>query len=179
MKKILEKTLYSLGTNFSFYDMPQELDYLEKNLPNSFRFREVIDIGCGDGSVTLKLKKILEPKTIKGIDSSERLIRSAIKKNIIAEILDVEDQKIQGDLGILWGVLHHFKDPVKTMKKIKNSFRSLIIREPVNKKRIFELGHRMNKEKLLEVISKAGIDIRQCKIIDLAKTKGLVVFVGL
>lgn len=178
MKKSLEKALYSLGINISFYDTAKELNFLEQNLPASFKSRDIIDIGCGDGVVTLKLKKILEPNTIKGIDSSKRLISSAIKKNINAEIFDIENQEIEGDLGILWGVLHHFSDPEKTVKKIKTSFKSLIIREPIDEKRIFELGTRMNKEKLLNLLAKAEIDLKKCKIFEQTETKGLIIFIG-
>lgn len=178
MKKILEKTLYSFGINISNYDVSKELNLMEKHLPESFRFRNVVDIGCGDGAVTVKLKEILKPNEIKGIDSSDELVKSAIKKKVNAEVLDIEKQKIRGDLGILWGVLHHFNDPEKTIKNIKVNFNSLIIREPVNEKRIFELGHRMNKQKLLDILSGAGIDIGKCKIVDLVETKGLLVFIG-
>ncbi len=178
MRKSLEKALYSLGINISFYDTAKELSFLEQNLPASFKSRDIIDIGCGDGVVTLKLKKILEPNTIKGIDSSKRLVHSAIKKQLNAEIFDIENQEIKGDLGILWGVLHHFSDPEKTVRKIKKSFKSLVIREPIDEKRIFELGTRMNKEKLFNLLAKAEIDLKKCKIFELAETKCLIIFIG-
>jgi len=177
MRKSIEKALYSLGINISFYDIAKELNFLEQNLPSAFKSRDIVDIGCGDGVVTLKLKKILQPNSMKGIDSSKRLVYSALRKDINAEIFDIENQEIKGDLGILWGVLHHFSDPEATVRKIKNSFRSLIIREPIDEKRIFELGTRMNKEKLLNLLARSGIDLKKCKIFELAETKGLIIFI--
>ncbi len=179
MRKLIEKTLYSFGMNSSFYNIAKELEILKENLPPSFKQREVTDIGCGDGYITLKLKKILEPVKISGVDYSKRLIKTARAKSISVKVADIENEEISGDLGVLWGVLHHFNKPEETIKKIKSNFNSLIVREPVDEKRIMELGRRLNKNKVLNVLAKAGVDIGKCKIVDLEETKGLIIFIGL
>ena len=44
------------------------------------RGKEVLDIGCGDGSVTQKMQKILNLKTIHGLDINRRLLKMAQNK---------------------------------------------------------------------------------------------------
>lgn len=175
MNKIVEKLLYSFGINFSAYDVPAELDILKKNLPKKFLKRNVIDIGCGDGKVSLMIKEILQPKSFIGIDLSKSLIMSARKRGLNARNLDVEKQNISGDLGILWGVLHHFDNPVKTLQKINENFNSLIIRESINDKRMFELGHKFNREKLIGILVDSGI--KNEHVAESDKNKSLIIFV--
>ena len=81
-----------------------------------------------------------------------------------------------GDLGILWGVIHHLNNPETTLKKLIENFNSLIIREPLNRNRLFESGKRYEKKELLDIFSKVGINLKKCPIIKTPKEKSLIIF---
>ena len=137
------------------------MNSLQKNLPKNYLNRHVTDIGCGDGKISLKLIPILKPKSFIGIDLSKSLIKFAKKRGINAKVLNIENQKISGDVGILWGVLHHLDNPIQTLKKLKKDFNSLIIRESINKKRLLELGHKFNRHELMKIFKKSDTSIVQ------------------
>jgi 2-polyprenyl-3-methyl-5-hydroxy-6-metoxy-1,4-benzoquinol methylase len=160
MNKLIEQLIYSFGLNLSFYNVKKEILLLKDYLPESFKNRVVTDIGCGDGKVTIELAKVLKPRKLVCVDSSTSLINSAKKKGISASLFDIEKEKVSGDLGVLWGVLHHLKNPEKTLRILAKNFKSLIIRESVNNKRLFELGHKYNTEELKELFRRAKIKTR-------------------
>lgn len=179
IRKLIEKILYSIGLNLSAYDVKSELKLLKENLPDSFKGRRVIDIGCGDGRVSLKIRRTLEPKTYLGVDLSSSLIFMAKKRGLDASVMDVATQDLSGDLGILWGVIHHFRDPAETLAKINKNFKSLIIRAPVDDKRICELGHKFDEESFLKLLSRSKIDMNKCKIIRSENTNSLIIFTNI
>lgn len=73
------------------------------------------------------------------------------------------------------GVLHHFTNPVATLQKLNREFRSLIIRESINPNRLWELGHKFDKQELLKVFEKAKIT--PTKILD-TQEKSLIIFIN-
>ncbi|MDP2855682.1 MAG: class I SAM-dependent methyltransferase [bacterium] len=176
MIKIFEKLAYSFGINLSCYSLKEELRLLKENLPTSYLNREVIDIGCGDGKTSLQLKKILRPKSFIGLELSPALAKAAARKGIEVKNADVETENPSGDLGILWGALHHFENPKETLIKIVKNFNSLIIREPLNKNRAFESGARYDPQELLDILNASGIDLKQCKNIQTPKEKSIIIF---
>lgn len=173
MNKTIEKLMYSFGINISAYNVKRELDYLHKNLLDTYKNRDVVDIGCGSGKISLKLIPILKSKSFLGIDISRSLIKSAKKRGINANLLNIENQEISGDLGIMWGVLHHLNNPTETLKKLKKNFNGLIIRESINEKRLFELGHKLNRDKLMKMLEESNNDI--VKIIEIKDNKSLII----
>ena len=173
MNKNIEKILYNTGINISAYNIDRELNYLERNLPSTHTNRNVVDIGCGDGKTSLKLIPIIKPKSFTGVDVSNQLIKTAKKRGIDASVLDIETQELKGDLGIMWGVLHHLSNPVKTLKKLKNNFNNLIIRESINEKRLIEVGNKLSQKKLLKTLERAEIKI--AKIIEIKTNKSLII----
>lgn len=175
VNKIFEKIIYAFGISGSFYNVRKELCLLQSNLPKEFINRDVLDIGCGDGKISLKLKEILHPTSFRGVDASRHLVRSAKKWGLSVTIFDVETQPLQGDLGIMWGVLHHFQSPSQTLKKLCKEFNSLIIRESIDDKRIFELGNKLNKNVLMNIINEA--QLTPIKIVDIKENKSIILFI--
>lgn len=175
MTKFLEKIFYCLGINFSGYDIDLEVEYLKKNIPNSYRKRNVTDIGGGDGEVSLKLMPVLKPTSFLLVDMYESFVKAARKRGLKAKKVDVEKQRLQGDLGILWGVVHHFDDPVAALKKLKKNFKHLLIRECVDEGRIFEIGHRLTEEKIVAMLENAGWKVK--KLIVVPEHKSRIFFV--
>lgn len=178
MKKAFQKLIYSIGINVSAYDVDEELRLLKVHLPSDFKKRRVIDIGCGDGKTSLRLKKILKPISFEGVDLSSSLTSTAQKRGLDVKMKDVAEEEIGGDLGILWGVIHHFKEPVKTLRKIYNNFNSLIIRAPIDEKRVCELGQKFDKREFMDILSQAGITPQDQTIVEAHKNKSLIVFVN-
>jgi len=172
---MIERIIYAFGINSSLYNTVKELSFLESNLPKEFTNRDVLDIGCGDGKMSLELKRILLPKSFKGIDASKFLVKNAQEKGILAMVSDAEKDVLSGDLGIMWGVLHHFENPVQTLKKLSKEFNSLIIRESIDDKRIFELGHRFGLGELMNVIKKAQLEL--VKVVEVKDNKSVILFI--
>ncbi len=75
----------------------------------------------------------------------------------------------------MWWVLHHFKNPFETFKKLSKEFDWFIIRESIDDKRIFELWHKLNEEKLTKILSK--VKLKPTKIVKIKKNKSLIIFI--
>lgn len=172
MNKVFEKLFYSLGFNLSGYNVDREIASLEKNLPTNFKHRSVVDLGCGDGRVSLKLKGVLQSKEFLGVDIHPALIKSARKKGIKAKVADIAKDEIKGDLGILWGVLHHLENPVLVLEKLNNNFNNLIIRESVDEKRVIEVGEKLNKKRLMRILDQAGVKVK--KVVEIPENKSVI-----
>ncbi|MFA4931183.1 MAG: class I SAM-dependent methyltransferase [Patescibacteria group bacterium] len=178
LKKSIDNIVYDrLGINYSAYNVTLEMMVLDKYVPGEYRGRKVIDLGCGDGKVSGLLKGILQPRSFIGIDRGRALIDKARKKmNGQFMVGDVEKDEICGDLGIMWGVLHHLDDPVAVLQKLKANFNSLIIRESVDKKRFFELGHRYNRGDFDNILKQAGVDNTVDKLVEIRNNKSVIAF---
>ena len=81
----------------------------------------IVDMGCGTGELTKKIKEF-SFKKVKGFDISKRCIQLAKKqyKNIIFKVGDIENIKLKknsADVLIYCGILHHFTDLKKVVKE--------------------------------------------------------------
>ena len=153
---VLENLFYSfLGNNIIIgQHIKAQLNFLRKILPEDFKKKEMHDLGCGDGKVTLLLKEIFEPKNCSGYDFNERLIKIAQKKGIKAKILNIEKEVPRGELAVIWGVLHHLRSPKKVLKAIKGNYQFVFIREPLKGGfTIFELGKPFQKDEIRRYLS--------------------------
>lgn len=178
IKKILTTIAYFGGINFNFYNTNLVLAELKKKAPKNFFCREISDIGCGDGVNTLKVAKALESKKVIGYEIEPALIKTAQKKGL--EVIKIGvDTVISGDLGILWGVVHHFDNPVEEMYRIIKNFRSFIIREPIDKWRVFEAGKRYSEKEMTEMVKVVAKRCHQ-KInkVVVNKGKSVLYFIG-
>lgn len=102
----------------------------------------ILDIGCGDGTFTFEVLKIIKPKQILGFDIAEIAIKKAqgkIKRRnkkgikfIISDIYSINKyvKKNEFDIGIMRGVLHHLSDPERAIAKVNKIIDKLIILEP-------------------------------------------------
>jgi SAM-dependent methyltransferase len=149
----LEKILYApFGNNIVVgKHIKDQLKFLSKVVPEDFKGKEIYDLGCGDGKITILLQDILKPSKISGCDVSPGLVKRAEKKGIAGRVYDLEDDMPKGEFAIVWGVIHHLKNQMEALKKIKENFQFLFLREPLmadGKKSIFELGEPFEKEKI-------------------------------
>ena len=109
----------------------RQLECLRACLPAHFRGRRMDDLGCGDGKLTALLTGIFEPASVRGFDVNPALVRRARSKGIDARVLDLEMEMPAGDLGVVWGVLHHLRDPAGCLARIRTHYGLVFVREPV------------------------------------------------
>lgn len=159
----LEKLLYApFGNNIIIGPhIKDQLNFLKEILPEEFKEREMYDLGCGDGKVTILLKEIFHPKKVFACDAENSLVKKAKKKGIEAKIVDLEKEIPEGELAVMWGVLHHLKNPKETLERIKNNFQFFFLREPLKKEgrgselkisNILELGRPFHREEIKKML---------------------------
>ncbi len=121
----------------------KQLKFLKEIVPPTFQQKQMDDLGCGDGKVTLLLKEIFLPKRVRGFDIDPGLVRRARKKEIEADVRNLDEDIPTGELAVMWGVLHHLKDREYCLNRIKQNYSLIFVREPVRNSIIkgLELGH--------------------------------------
>ncbi len=149
MQKI--KRLANFFSGFNLIIGPhikKQLKFLKEITPESFKHREMDDLGCGDGKVTLLLRDIFLPKKLRGFDVNPSLVRRALTKGIQAEVKNLEEDIPTGELAVMWGVLHHLKDMGDCLERIKRNYNLIFIREPIKTGSVnwLEMGHPLRKE---------------------------------
>jgi len=113
---------------YNFNTVPFEWHFL-KALSSINDGLEVIDIGCGTGELIRKIAQQKQGQFL-GVDLSQSMIKSAKDKskdisNLSFDVMSSLDLKIKDksfDVAIMRGSLHHFPDPLKS---IKEAFRIL------------------------------------------------------
>ncbi len=131
-KEIRMKIGYWLVGNFfhNIFRRPYS-EFLKKTLSPEFLGHEICDLGCGDGSATIKLKDLFQAKSIKGYEINDSLIRRTRKRGIVVEKSDLEKEVPCGEMATVWAVIHHFKDKEGFLKKVRSNFLYAIFIEPV------------------------------------------------
>ena len=150
------KRIKRLANFFSGYNLiigfhiRRQLIFLKENIPASFQNKQMDDLGCGDGKVTLLMKKIFLPKKLRGFDINPNLVRLARKRGIEAEVKNLDDELPTGELAVMWGALHHLEDMAGCLKKLKENYKLIFIREPVKTSSVnwLEMGHPLRKEEI-------------------------------
>ena len=100
--------------------------------------------------------RVVKPRNYSGVEIHPVLIRSAKKKGLTVERNNAETSRLKGELGILWGVVHHFENPVRSLRRLNKNFDRLIIRENVNKYRPFEMGRRYDIGDMNTILKNSG-----------------------
>ena len=128
----------------------KQLKFLKEIVPPVFQQRQMDDLGCGDGKVTLLLKEIFLSQRIRGFDINPSLVRRARKSGIEADVRNLDENMPTGELAALWGVLHHLRDREDCLKRVKENYPLIFIREPVrsNTTKWLELGHPLTKDEI-------------------------------
>jgi hypothetical protein len=158
---------YVFGNNWVIgKHIKKQLLFLESILPQGLLNREVDDLGCGDGKVTLLLQEILKPSKLRGFDVNNGLVKRAKDKGIDAQTLNLDEAVPRGDIAVLWGVLHHLKDPGLCLRGLRGNYHVIFIREPI-RTGIFkglELGDPMRINKLTTLLNTnlPGYQMRFC-----------------
>jgi SAM-dependent methyltransferase len=145
------------GTNF--FIGPQirdQIRMLDGKIPAGFKQRELDDLGCGDGKITVMLKEVFQPRRLRGFDIHPGLIQRARSRGIEAEVKNLNESLPTGDLAVMWGVLHHLRDRESCLKRIRQNYSMAFIREPIKNNAIngFEMGQPLIKEEIENLLQK-------------------------
>lgn len=125
--KLAERKFFNKFGNKQGYEVFDEKGYQKiigvlKHAARSKNNQIIVDMGCGSGAFTVRLKKTFPQSKIVGLDISDGCIRAARKniKGVKFIIGDVESTKIKsGSVDVLCysGILHHFPDFSKVAKE--------------------------------------------------------------
>lgn|GEM_PF-2414513 len=121
--------LYSLfKVQIHYQKVDKEINALREFLaPHGIPAKSAIDIGCGDGRVTLRLKELFELDCIWGLDLNKNLLGLAHKRGVKPIHGDMNCITFEGkfDLVICYGALHHsdnIKVAISNMKKLTSGY---------------------------------------------------------
>lgn len=152
--KNYQKEYWDNNKNARGYDHPvvkffalQRLEYIKKYIDLKAQ-KSVFDVGCGDGFATYYLTEYI--KKVEGGDISELMLKNnplprASLKIVDAENLDLPDSSY--DMTIMWEVLHHLKDPAKSVREMARVSRKYVVIFEPNRDNILQFGFGLlNKE---------------------------------
>ena len=124
------------------------------------------DLGCGDGKVTVLLREIFQPVKLRGFDINHGLVKRARSRGIDAGQVDLDMRVPGGELAVLWGVLHHLRDFEACLRRVKENYSLVFIREPIKSGLIsgLELGHPLRLKELTQLINRhlPGAQVHYC-----------------
>jgi SAM-dependent methyltransferase len=164
----LESLAYSFfGNNLIIGShIRRQLAFLREIVPRYLEHREMDDLGCGDGKVTVLLEEIFQPVKLRGFDISLGLVRRARSRGIDATVSDLDEDMPDGELAVMWGVMHHLQDAAVCLRRLKENYPLIFIREPVRNGffKGLELGHPLELKELICLINRhlPGSQIHCC-----------------
>lgn len=109
----IEQITYSLlRFNFHFQNLDKELQRLGSFLEtHGVAVRSLVDVGCGDGAITIRLQQLLGVERAHGIDVNAALLSRARERGVVTWCGDAASLVVQEkfDLAVSYGSLHHFE----------------------------------------------------------------------
>lgn len=110
----IEQYFYSFASgSVHVQDLEKELRDLRGFLStHGVLARTAVDVGCGDGHVTAKLRDLLQLDTISGFEINPRLVEKARRRGLPIVLADVLSMTVTGnfDVAITYGAMHHFRE---------------------------------------------------------------------
>ncbi len=88
----------------------------------------VLDLGCGDGSLSLQIAELLPQGIVLGIDASQGMIDAALPKareNLHFRLLDINDLDLVEQFDVVFSnaTLHWVKDHAKLFHRVRSTLR--------------------------------------------------------
>jgi ubiquinone/menaquinone biosynthesis C-methylase UbiE len=129
---------------------------LRNQIPAEFLQRQMDDLGCGDGKITVLLRDVFHPGNLRGFDVNPSLVKRSRSKGIKAEVMNLDENLPSGELAVMWGVLHHMKDRETCLRRIGKNYAMAFIREPIKNKAIkgLEMGQPLEKKEIESLVKK-------------------------
>lgn len=112
----------------------------------SFLGKRIADLGCGDGTNTLRIKRILKSKNIVGYERNGYLIDRAKKRS----------QLPCGEMGTFILSIHHLEDKERILRQAMKNFKYIVICDPIRDlyHALFDAGHPLKTEEWRNVLDK-------------------------
>ena len=115
----------------------------------------ILDIGCGEGSVTAEIARLLRGGSVVGIDSSPQMIDFAKKNfmersgNLAFHCIDVRDMTFNQEFDLVFSnaALHWVPDHLPVLRKIRRSLRP-------SGKVLFQMAGKENAVTVTETVQK-------------------------
>lgn len=104
---------------------------IKSKIPDDFIGKEISDLGCGDGTNTLKIRRVFKPKDMVGYDHNDYLLERAIKKKLKVKKLDLNKKIPKGEMATFMFTLHHLKDKEGALRKVVKNFKYIFLCEPI------------------------------------------------
>jgi len=124
---------------------------IKSKIPNEFLDKQISDLGCGDGSNTLRIKEIFKPRIITGYEHNDYLVEKARKKGLKIKKIDLDKKIPKGEIAVFTFALHHLKNKEKVLKKVVDNFDYVFLCEPIRDlyHALLDGGKPLSKEKWL------------------------------
>ena len=88
--------------------------------------KNVLEIGCGNGTGTKLIQKYFKPEKIHAIDLDQRMIEKAVKKNMdstisfaVGDATKLQFENNQFDAVVDFGIIHHIPNWEKCLEELK------------------------------------------------------------
>jgi ubiquinone/menaquinone biosynthesis C-methylase UbiE len=111
---MFEQVFYSLTRrNCHFQNVRAELQRLAAFLrDNDVHAADIVDVGCGDGAITIALGALLDARDTWGIDLNSTLLARAARMgvNTVCQDMTCLDLERTFELVVSYGSLHHVQD---------------------------------------------------------------------
>lgn len=102
-----------------------------------FAGRRVIDIGCGDGHLSVRLCDAARPAAMTGVDVAERAVEAARERAgdrpmtfRVGSAYDLPIASDSADVALFLGVLHHLDEPARAIREGFRVAPTVVIYEP-------------------------------------------------
>jgi len=127
----IEQYFYSFTSgSVHIQDLEKELRDLGSFLTrNGVVAKSAVDVGCGDGAVTAKVRKVLELDQIHGVEINPRLVGAARGRGLQVVLANILSLEVSGnfDVALSYGALHHFPDATKLISALKRLSRRYVL----------------------------------------------------
>lgn len=105
--------------------------YLSTIIPKGFLYKDISDLGCGDGTNTLKIKELFKGTSVVGYERNTFLIDRASKKGLNVITFDLNMSIPKGELAVFSRSLHHFPNKEYVLTRVKRNFKYIFLFEPI------------------------------------------------
>jgi len=132
---------------------------IRKLIPKEFLHKDISDLGCGDGTNSLRIKEIFQAKRIVGYELNPYLIERACAKGLKTKQMDLNQKIPVGEMAVFSMSFHHIKnkDKVSVLKKVVKNYNYIFLIEPIRDlyHALFDAGHVLKKKDWIKVFDEA------------------------
>lgn len=128
-------------------------------IPEEFLYKDISDLGCGDGTNSLRIKDIFQAKSVIGYERNPYLAQRARAKGLIIKPIDLNREIPSGEMATFSFALHHIrdKDKVTVLKKAADNYVYVFLIEPLRDlyHLLFDAGYPLKKKEWIKVFDEA------------------------